>query len=51
MKSYFKGDLSKAVCVAPYAGAWIEISGVNSGTSSIRVAPYAGAWIEILRQL
>jgi len=39
------------VAVAPYAGAWIEISGVGICGSSgmgVAVAPYAGAWIEIL---
>ena len=34
--------------VAPFAGAWIEISIANSHTIKIRVAPFAGAWIEIL---
>ena len=33
--------------VAPYAGAWIEISLLYSPTPSRNVAPYAGAWIEI----
>ena len=33
--------------VAPYAGAWIEISQSNLGKNPLIVAPYAGAWIEI----
>ncbi len=33
--------------VAPYAGAWIEISYCNNHEDQIFVAPYAGAWIEI----
>ena len=33
--------------VAPFAGAWIEISVVLSVTSLYIVAPFAGAWIEI----
>ena len=33
--------------VAPFAGAWIEISGYWIGNTSIGVAPFAGAWIEI----
>ena len=33
--------------VAPYAGAWIEISFPLPGTDPQTVAPYAGAWIEI----
>ncbi len=34
-------------CVAPYAGAWIEILILNVCFVSVSVAPYAGAWIEI----
>ena len=33
--------------VAPYTGAWIEISGVPHKTPYPVVAPYTGAWIEI----
>ena len=32
--------------VAPFTGAWIEISPVYS-IKSISVAPFTGAWIEI----
>ncbi|SPF49129.1 conserved hypothetical protein [Candidatus Desulfosporosinus infrequens] len=35
------------MCVAPYAGAWIEISIKTIEPRSRYVAPYAGAWIEI----
>ena len=34
-------------CVAPYAGAWIEILNANKYAWELIVAPYAGAWIEI----
>ena len=34
--------------VAPFAGAWIEISfSVRTATCAVLVAPFAGAWIEI----
>ena len=33
--------------VAPFAGAWIEISYLYNFLSYQRVAPFAGAWIEI----
>ena len=35
--------------VAPFAGAWIEISRKIRNTARSRVAPFAGAWIEILQ--
>ena len=34
--------------VAPYMGAWIEISIVGIAKHPPEVAPYMGAWIEIL---
>ena len=34
-------------CVAPFAGAWIEITTVKNNIDIIVVAPFAGAWIEI----
>ena len=34
-------------CVAPYAGAWIEILAMERFREAADVAPYAGAWIEI----
>ena len=34
-------------CVAPFAGAWIEINGKSYATKYVAVAPFAGAWIEI----
>ena len=37
----------KADSVAPYAGAWIEMTSVTWDMSPWMVAPYAGAWIEI----
>ena len=45
---YQSAVLSRAVlCVAPYAGAWIEIYRYCIENICCRVAPYAGAWIEI----
>ena len=38
-------------CVAPLAGAWIEILLVAAATFFANVAPLAGAWIEILYEL
>lgn len=32
--------------VAPYMGAWIEISQTQALALQIEVAPYMGAWIE-----
>ena len=38
----------KALGVAPFAGAWIEINN-DAGVEIYKtVAPFAGAWIEIL---
>ena len=34
-------------CVAPCAGAWVEISLVVTIRQVITVAPCAGAWVEI----
>ena len=39
---------SAGLCVAPLAGAWIEILMFLLRKLSVRVAPLAGAWIEIL---
>ena len=39
--------MSSSISVAPYAGAWIEISSVCFTFIVTPVAPYAGAWIEI----
>ena len=33
--------------VAPFTGAWIEISRSLPTAQGIRVAPFTGAWIEI----
>ena len=33
--------------VAPYVGAWIEITTPSTKTAVRLVAPYVGAWIEI----
>ena len=37
--------------VAPFAGAWIEISYHFIFLFSVFVAPFAGAWIEILTNI
>ena len=39
--------LSITLLVAPLVGAWIEISLVSPGSTSVIVAPLVGAWIEI----
>ncbi len=40
--------MSRTVSVAPYTGAWIEISCYYcQRVLYLRVAPYTGAWIEI----
>ena len=37
--------------VAPFTGAWIEISAsVTSLGIEIRAAPFTGAWIEMIRR-
>ena len=41
-------NVSSPLCVAPLAGAWIEIAVVGMNFSDTTVAPLAGAWIEIL---
>ncbi|WP_404351820.1 hypothetical protein [Caproicibacterium sp. XB2] len=33
--------------VAPYTGAWIEITAADAQVQKLQVAPYTGAWIEI----
>ena len=40
-------NVSSPLCVAPLAGAWIEIQGVEYAKQFVDVAPLAGAWIEI----
>ena len=35
------------LCVAPYTGAWIEMSNLSDITFNVNVAPYTGAWIEM----
>ena len=35
-------------CVAPLAGAWIEICMTITWKETAKVAPLAGAWIEIV---
>ena len=40
-------DRAAATIVAPFAGAWIEISLRRVSSACSAVAPFAGAWIEI----
>ena len=48
LKFYILDRCTIGCCVAPLAGAWIEIS-INPFSASYHsVAPLAGAWIEIL---
>ena len=37
----------ESVSVAPFAGAWIEMSMPSISKRPILVAPFAGAWIEM----
>ena len=39
-----------AAWVAPFAGAWIEISRMAAVAPGATVAPFTGAWIEIGQQ-
>ena len=49
---YYKADCHRIfICVAPLAGAWIEIVQKTVFADIFCVAPLAGAWIEILRLL
>ena len=43
-----KEEPEKPFCVAPFAGAWIEIKMGTDPQDKAIVAPFAGAWIEIL---
>ena len=47
LKSYNRHFTARPVCVAPYAGAWIEMASLTEVEKRALVAPYAGAWIEI----
>ena len=42
------GDYEKNGGVAPFAGAWIEITIGAAVKIKVIVAPFAGAWIEII---
>ena len=33
--------------VAPFVGAWIEITENFNNSTAVKVAPFVGAWIEI----
>ena len=46
LKQYKNGKWSKANCVAPYVGAWIETASTPCRSRPHQVAPYVGAWIE-----
>ena len=48
MKLYTVGYDGTCKNVAPFAGAWIEITEKDTEKDTEKVAPFAGAWIEIL---
>ena len=37
----------RPIIVAPFMGAWIEMSEYRAGSRTRLVAPFMGAWIEI----
>ena len=41
-------DLEELARVAPFAGAWIEITTLSGVDLNSFVAPFAGAWIEMV---
>ena len=47
LKSKGAGTAARGRAVAPFAGAWIEITFVLFLVLVALVAPFAGAWIEI----
>ena len=47
----YDAEVIRAIYVAPYAGAWIEIPQKSAYIRYPYVAPYAGAWIEIISNL
>ena len=47
LKLRFSNNPEKSLEVAPFAGAWIEITTGNFVARGDDVAPFAGAWIEI----
>ena len=47
LKSTFDLYRYAELFVAPFVGAWIEITGLGLMTAEERVAPFVGAWIEI----
>ena len=48
LKSSLARFLASPDNVAPYTGAWIEITSLETGEVNKVVAPYTGAWIEIV---
>ncbi len=42
------GGYSYTIDVAPFTGAWIEMTRMFTPRRCIVVAPFAGAWIEML---
>ena len=51
MKSHNRCHIVYIRHVAPFAGAWIEISLAHTSIVFVGVAPFAGAWIEIIQAL
>ena len=48
LKSWLATLERRASSVAPFTGAWIEITGEAVGLLLYHVAPFTGAWIEML---
>ena len=46
LKPLMQAEMTKAIAVAPHAGAWIETLIAGKRRPSRWVAPHAGAWIE-----
>ena len=44
---YVENMVLMEILVAPFAGAWIEITGIKEKAIADGVAPFAGAWIEM----
>ena len=47
MKCFESQECKNIGMVAPFAGAWIEITVIKVAQFADGVAPFAGAWIEI----
>ena len=50
MKFFIVGKHDQVLLVAPFVGAWIEMTICTMASRSECVAPFVGAWIEILEK-